>query len=115
LAVVIHSGLAWVRGWFVRWIREFALGGWFAWIESGGVVVAASLLPFMPVLIAVTALAMAAAVGALHLGAAGAERVWDARQRVGCPSCQRRIRAEACVCAGCGAEVAPKVVLASPA
>lgn len=110
-AVVVNLAFGWLRARVVRVIRDAAMGGWWSWIESGGVLAFFLLLPFLPVLLALLLVLTAVVAGALLLAFRFGSVVVDRRHRRPCPACQTSIREEALVCYDCGASVLPVVHL----
>jgi hypothetical protein len=118
-AVLVVSATAagavqWGKGKLLAALQDLALPGrWLRWLEAGGVAGTLAAVVLLPVL--AVALAAVLLVGGAVAGVLGKQVVaaWDARARVACPKCGRKIRREASLCAGCKTEVAPVLRLDS--
>lgn len=106
-ALAMNLLLSWMRGELKEVAEDVGLEKLWAWLEGGGVLVAAVLLVLLPQLLLALTLAFCFFMVGCWLLGRGWTAALDARRRRPCPHCERRIRVEALCCAACGRAVEP--------
>ncbi len=109
-ALAINLGLTWLRSRFLVFIRDFKIGQFWAWIETGGVLGILVLLPFLPLVTFAFLLVFLLILSGMALAIRGAAYALDQRSRVPCAECDYAVRVEASICPSCKAAREPSPI-----